>query len=125
MEQTNHNSAKQVLDEIESWKCLLEFLQVENSYLKNGIAKVVSQEINRQILALAEDFQTRFMNLDEIIRLVRKDIHDFNSSIPVFSFNETTMSPEANMKLGSLRTEMEILAKRFYKLRSDFQHYIS
>ena len=63
--------------ESESWKRLLEYIQQENSYLKDLLADIVSQDINRELLGRAEEFQNQFITKDEMIALLRGDIYDF------------------------------------------------
>ena len=67
--------------ESESWRRVLEYMQQENSYLKNLLADVVNQDINNEMLVEAEDFQNRFIKNDEIIALLRRDIYNFNERL--------------------------------------------
>jgi hypothetical protein len=125
MGKVNRDRTKQVVEEIESWRRLLEFLQVENSHLKSRIAQIVSNDISSQILAMSEEFESRFINMDEMIRVAKKNIHDLNSSVTMFSFKESVLTPGISAKLKNLRAEMEALEHRFNKLKFSFQHFIS
>ena len=58
-----------------SWIRLLEFFKQENSLLKNRLAEVVDQQADRDFLALAEQFQNKFIIKDEFIDELR---HEFN-----------------------------------------------
>lgn len=124
MEKVKSDKTKQVIEEIESWRRMLDFVQSENNYLKNRIAQVVSCDMNREMLVMAEDFQARFINLDEMIRLLKKDVNDIDSHMTVPTSREAVILPGKNAKLERIRMDMELLAQQFNKLRSNFQHFI-
>lgn len=115
---------KQLKDESESWKRLLQFIQAENSYLKTRIADIVTQDISAEMLVEAENFQNRFITKDELIALARKDIRDFDTWLALTPADAEFLK-EALKKQKKLRTELETLEQRFNKLKFEFHNYIS
>ena len=70
---------RQFQKESESWKRMLEYIQMENSCLKTRLSDVVSEDGRKELLAEAENFQNRFIRKDEVISLVRRDIREFDT----------------------------------------------
>ena len=51
--------------EIKTWARLLDFFKQENTFLKNRLAEVVDYRADKEFLALAEQFQNKFIIKDE------------------------------------------------------------
>jgi uncharacterized protein Yka (UPF0111/DUF47 family) len=66
---------RQFRHESDTWKRNLEFMMQENVYLKNRLAEVL-QTISgdEDILDTAEHYQNEFIQEDEMIYLLRRDI---------------------------------------------------
>lgn len=111
--------------ESESWKRLLEYIQQENSYLKDLLADIVSQDINRELLGRAEEFQNQFITKDEMIALLRGDIYDFEQWLLNLASHYKRNINEYLEKQRKLRNEIESLEQRFNKLKFEFLNYVS
>lgn len=111
--------------ESESWKRLLEYIQQENSYLKDLLADIVSQDINRELLGRAEEFQNQFITKDEMIALLRGDIYDFEQWLLNLASHNKRNINEYLEKQRKLRNEIESLEQRFNKLKFEFLNYVS
>ena len=70
MEQAKIN---QLQSEINTWKRLLIFFRDENVCLKNRLSDILKNGFNRKLLEEFENFQTKFIKQDEMIRLLRND----------------------------------------------------
>ena len=116
---------RQYQKESESWKRMLEYIQMENSCLKTRLADVVSQDSRNVMLAEAENFQNRFIRKDEVISLVRRDIREFDTLLMSSLAAGNINLAETSKRQKKLRTEMETLEQRFNKLKFEFHNYIA
>ncbi len=106
-----------------SWIRLLEFFKQENNMLKNRLAEVVDQKADRDFLALAEQFQNKFIVKDEFIDELRHDINKQLDEIVVTSDRLT--DEKLNKNQQKLRNEMVYFEKEFTALRNEFNKYLS
>ena len=104
---------RQFQKESESWKRMLEYIQMENSCLKTRLSDVVSEDGRKELLAEAENFQNRFIRKDEVISLVRRDIREFDTLLLNSLEAGNINLAETSKKQKKLRTEMETLEQRF------------
>ena len=109
--------------ENKTWVRMLEFFKQENIILKNRLSEVLDHSSDKAFLALAEQFQNKFILKDDYIDELR---HDMNKQ-------ETDLSEEkdnvVNIKLlkrqEKLRNEMEYFEKDFNQLKNDFNKHLS
>jgi len=106
-----------------SWIRLLEFFKQENNMLKNRLAEVVDQKADRDFLALAEQFQNKFIVKDEFIDELRHDINKQLDEIVVTPDRLTDQKLVKNQQ--KLRNEMVYFEKEFTALRDEFNKYLS
>ncbi|MBK6635685.1 MAG: hypothetical protein IPH68_06330 [Chitinophagaceae bacterium] len=106
-----------------SWIRLLEFFKQENTMLKNRLAEVVDQKADRDFLALAEQFQNKFIVKDEFIDELR---HDINKQLDEIVVNPDRLTDQKLLKnQQKLRNEMVYFEKEFTSLRNEFNKYLS
>ena len=106
-----------------SWIRLLEFFKQENTMLKNRLAEVVDQKADRDFLALAEQFQNKFIVKDEFIDELR---HDINKQLDEIVVNPDRLTDQKLLKnQQKLRNEMVYFEKKFTSLRNEFNKYLS
>ena len=106
-----------------SWIRLLEFFKQENTMLKNRLAEVVDQKADRDFLALAEQFQNKFIVKDEFIDELR---HDINKQLEEIVVNPDRLTDQKLLKNHQkLRNEMVYFEKEFTSLRNEFNKYLS
>lgn len=106
-----------------SWMRLLEFFKQENSQLKNRLAEVVDQLADRDFLALAEQFQNKFIVKDEFIDELR---HDINMQLEEMRVSVNGLNNQKLIKNQlKLRNEMEFFEKEFTSLKNEFNKYLS
>lgn len=109
--------------ENKTWIRMLDFFKQENIILKNRLSEVLDHSSDKAFLALAEQFQNKFILKDEYIDELR---HDMNKQ-------ETDLGEEkdnvVNLKLlkrqEKLRNEIEYFEKDFNQLKNDFNKYLS
>ncbi len=110
--------------EHKTWIRLLEFFKQENTFLKNRLAEVVDHTIDKKFLALAEQFQNKFIIKDEYIDELRHDINLQDQDLTRLGED----SPAGNKiikRQEKLRNEMEFFENDFNKLKNDFNKCLS
>ncbi|MEO7308214.1 MAG: hypothetical protein ABIR78_12960 [Ferruginibacter sp.] len=109
--------------ENKTWGRLLEFFKQENTFLKNRLSEVVDPSTDKDFLALAEQFQNKFILKDEYIDELR---HDINAQDMDLLNNKNSIVDNKLLKRQEkLRNEMEYFEKDFSRLRNDFNKYLS
>lgn len=116
------SKTEQFHHENKTWARLLEFFKQENYFMKNRLSEVLDHSVDKDFLALAEQFQNKFILKDEYIDELRHDINKQDqlltnsSGVPVD--NKLTKTQ------GKLRNEMEYFEKDFYNLKNEFNKYL-
>jgi hypothetical protein len=109
--------------ENKTWIRLLEFFKQENYFMKNRLSEVLDHSFDKDFLALAEQFQNKFILKDEYIDELRHDInnqdHILTDAYGAGVDNKMTKTQE------KLRNEMEYFEKDFYMLKNEFNTYLS
>jgi len=109
--------------ENKTWNRLLEFFKQENTFLKNRLAEVLDHNTDKEFLALAEQFQNRFIIQDEFIDELRHDINTHDQSLT--EKGGGLADRELIRKQGKLRNEMEYFEKDFSQLKNEFNKYLA
>ena len=109
--------------ENKTWTRLLEFIKQENIFMKNRLSEVVDHSTDKNFLALAEQFQNKFILKDEYIDELRRDINKQDQTLSDFSAG--TIDNKQYKKQEKLRNEMEYFEKDFYTLKNEFNKYLS
>ncbi len=123
MASATSSKPEQFLHETKTWSRLLEFFKQENAYLKTRLAAVVDQKTNKDFLALAEQFQNKFIINDEVIDELR---HDINLQENGFTkTGSTACDYKIISKQDKFRNEMEYFEKNFLGLKNEFNKYLS
>ncbi|MBX2933610.1 MAG: hypothetical protein KF825_05160 [Ferruginibacter sp.] len=109
--------------ENKTWNRLLEFFKQENTFLKNRLAEVVDHSTDKEFLALAEQFQNKFVLKDVYIDELRHDINVQEQELD----NSATAVPDNKLikRQEKLRNEMEYFEKEFNNLKNEFNKYLS
>ena len=109
--------------ENKTWGRLLDFFKQENIFLKNRLSEVVDHSADKDFLALAEQFQNKFIIKDEIIDELR---HDINlQSVDLINRNDSLVDSKIIKRQEKLRNEMEYFEKDFIQLKNEFNKYLS
>lgn len=109
--------------ENKTWSRLLDFFKQENTFLKNRLAEVVDYSVDKEFLALAEQFQNRFILKDEYIDELR---HDINSQeLELINLNHNLIGNKLIRQQEKLRNEMEYFEKDFTELKNEFNKHLS
>ena len=118
-----NSKPEQFLHETKTWNRLLEFLKQENTFLKNRLAAVLDHKTDKDFLALAEQYQNRFIINDELIDELR---HDINLQENGFIQQDNTAFDHKTIRQqDKFRNEMEYFEKNFLGLKNEFNKYLS
>ena len=108
--------------ENKTWGRLLDFFKQENIFLKNRLSEVVDHSADKDFLALAEQFQNKFIIKDEIIDELRHDINLQN--VDLINRNDSLVDNKLIKRQEKLRNEMEYFEKDFIQLKNEFNKYL-
>ncbi len=111
--------------ENETWKRYLQFLQQENNYLKTRLSQVLQHDFDVEFLDRAEYFQTKFLNGDETVNLLRQDVHEIEKLLHNGVLENATILKELQKKIKKLSRDMETVEQQFNKLKTDFNEFIA
>jgi hypothetical protein len=117
------NDLRQLQAETESWKQLLSSRTEENVLLKNSLADILKNNFNANSLEDIEDFQTQFIEQDEWIKSLKKDIIELDKI-----FEDGEIEGPLDMIVERFRRNLDSSSKKFSYLKSafnDFQQKIS
>jgi len=106
-----------------AWGRMLDFFKQENSYLKTRLSEVLDHSSDRNFLALAEQFQNKFILKDEFIDELRHDINKQEQNL--YDMLEDIVSDKLTKRQERLRNEMEYFENDFNKLKNEFNKYLS
>ena len=101
---------------------MLDFFKQENSFLKNRLSEVLDHSTDRGFLALAEQFQNKFILKDEYIDELR---HDINMQELNLKDSIGNADNKLTKRQEKLRNEIEYFEKDFNKLKNEFNKYLS
>jgi hypothetical protein len=116
------SKTEQFHHENKAWIRLLEFFKQENYFMKNRLSEVLDHSIDKAFLALAEQFQNKFILKDEYIDELRHDINK-QDQILSDSYGGVVDNKMATTQ-DKLRNEMEYFEKDFNKLKNEFNTYL-
>jgi len=109
--------------ENKTWTRLLDFFKQENTFLKNRLSEVVDHRTDKEFLALAEQFQNKFILKDEYINELRHDINMQDGDL--LNSSDKVSQNKLSKRQEKLRNEMEYFEKDFYSLKNEFNKYLS
>ena len=109
--------------ENKTWVRMLDFFKQENSFLKTRLSEVLDDSSDKNFLALAEQFQNKFILKDEFIDELRHDINQ--QDLNLYYNTENAGKNKLTKHQEKLRNEMEYFEKEFNKLKNEFNKYLS
>lgn len=115
---------KQLQHESEGWKRLLCFMLDENIHLKNRLSEILKSNLDKTSLDDVENFHNNFLKEDQIIRLLRNEVAEFDKLLIREESEDGIIKKKINSNLKRLRNNIKTAEKQFGKLRTDFSSYI-
>ena len=112
--------------EIAAWIRLVEFLHIENTYLKNRLSEVIDQIQDRENLALAEHFQNQFIIKDDVYDHVLHDLRkQFFKWRDIKSIDSKETNDELNKIQNNLREQIDFIERDHVVITKDYNTYLS
>lgn len=115
----------QFMHEADTWKRILEYIQVENVFLKTRLAEVTREIADGAWLNQAEYFQNHFVAEDQAIALLRHDVADMELLLKRELEEDGAIIKEVRKHYKKLRREMELTEQRFNRMKFEFNHYLA
>lgn len=115
----------QFLHEVQTWDRSLDFYKQENNFLKTRLSHVLDNNSDRNFLAFAEQFNSRFLFMDDYIKDLKRDLSQQVNMLNQFIMgNVTQQRPLENLQ-KKLRTEMVKFEKNVTAIKYDFNQQLS
>jgi hypothetical protein len=112
--------------EIHSWIRLVDFLNQENTYLKNRLSEVIDQIKDREKLALAEHFQNQFIIKDDVYDHILHDLKkQSNKWKGIATISTTAMKEELSKTQKNLSEQIEFIERDHAVLSKDYNTYLA
>jgi hypothetical protein len=116
----------QLVKESDEWKRTLAFLSQENSFLKLRLAEILNgKESSADFLEAAELYQSRFIQKDEIIKLMLHDVSKLDDLLTREIYENGMLIKEVVYKQNHLRKQVKFLETEFNTLKLQFNTYLS
>lgn len=106
--------------ETDAWKRTLDYMRDENIQLKTRLSQVLQQHSSKQLLETAEYYNTLFLNEDEILKLLRKDIIELDTMLLTPVIENENMLQNICKRHAHLRNDVEIAEKAFKNIKYQF-----
>jgi len=120
------SKSQQFQHENQMWSRSIDFFKQENNILKTRLSEVVDQKTGKDFLALAEQFQNRFIVKDEFIDELNHDINAQDRMLKeIILLGSDSLNEKLIKRQDKLRNEMEYFEKDFAQLRNEFNKYLA
>jgi hypothetical protein len=108
-----------------SWLRALDFILQENAYLKTRLSHALDTNTGMAFVERAEHYQTVFIQNDEHIKDLLKDIRQHQELLRNIKHDaEARNEKKLVRKQHMLRNEMEAFEKNFSELKNEFNKYL-
>ena len=115
----------QFLHEVQTWDRSLDFYKHENNFLKTRLSHVLDNNSDKTFLAFAEQFNSRFLFMDEYIKDLKRDLSQQVNMLNQFiKGNITQQRPLENLQ-KKLRIEMVKFEKNVTAIKYDFNQQLA
>lgn len=101
-------------ERIKGWQAQLDQLRFANNKLRDCLAKAISREVSTALLEEAEHFNQKFIDMDQIIELMRHEINGLSH------YGGEAMTEQEGILLLQFKKDMERCENEFYNLGRSF-----
>ena len=117
---------KQFQYESDAWRRVLAFLLQENAILKTRLAELVHENnVSDDFLEMAEQYQNRFIQSDQIINFVRSDVAELDKLLTINLHENGLIIKAIAGKQKKLRKELTTLETTFNEMKIQFNNYVA
>lgn len=115
----------QFLHEVQTWDRSLDFYKQENNFLKTRLSQVLDNNSDKTFLAFAEQFNSRFLFMDDYIKDLKRDLSQQVNMLNQFmKGNMSQQRPLENLQ-KKLRIEMVNFEKNVTAIKYDFNQQLA
>lgn len=116
---------KQLQYESDSWKRMLDFMMDENIHLKDRLSEVLKEGFDNNLLEEVENFHSRFIREDELIRLMRHDLNELDNLLVQEIFENGMLKKKVDKRMKQMRGHITKAERQFCRLKKDFSSYLA
>lgn len=117
--QMNQESNNRGLEQIKDWQLQIDQLRLENNRLRDRLAKIISMEVSASFLEKAEHFNQKFIDMDQIIELMRHEVTD------LISTSDNVISEQVDVTFIRFKQDIERCEREFINLKRSFLDHLS
>ena len=112
------------LQENIAWERAFDAHLQENAFLKTRLSQVVDLNNDNSFIAFAERLQTSFIDMDDCIKDLKKDIIDSQKMLRSSNGQQYLNEDKLVKKHQKMRNEIGYFEKNFMALKDEFNQYI-
>ena len=113
------------LQECQAWSRELDFLVMEVSFLKTRLSQVVDAASERSLVAIAEDFQNKFILTEETLRKLSAEVKFQCEQVNYTKgLDDAKEEKKVSKNQAVLRSAMQKLENDFSSLRKMFNQWV-
>lgn len=114
---------KKWLAEVSVWKQMLDSRMEQNIMIKNNISAILKKEYNQKSLDEIEHFQTRSIEEDEIISVLKSEVIELDNLLRDNKLEAIRFPKTLYETIHHLREDMVYSEDRFRSLIAVFQQF--
>jgi hypothetical protein len=103
---------------------MLSFMMEENVHLKNRLSEILSDVGTSKSLGEIEDFQSRFLRIDELIRILRNDVSELEQFISDQKEDAVSEHPQIHSKLSRIRLNIPMVERQLERMKAEFNNFL-
>lgn len=116
---------KELKSESERLKQMLGWIMDENAGLKYRLSEVLKEKFDDKMLIKVEDYQSYFIQEDELIGLLRNDIALLDKKMLAIAIDDKKSIKLIEKKLQLLCNNIATVQNKFSQLKVDFTNYLA
>ena len=116
---------KELKTESEGLKQMLGWMMNENAGLKYRLSEFLKEKFDKKMLIKVEDYQSYFIQEDELIGLLRNDIALLDKKMLMIDLNDKKSLKLVQKKLHLLCNNIVTVQNQFSQLKIDFTNYLT
>jgi predicted nuclease with TOPRIM domain len=117
---------EQFHQENSTWLRTLNYMEDENSYMKNRLSKVLDAYHSAELLEWAELHQNQMLQKEEAINLLKQDINAQEKRlVSEYLFDGQQLKDEIILAQDQIRGQMNYMEDDFFKMKKAFNEYLA
>lgn len=105
--------------EIGKWRQSLYELRLKNSRLKDLLSEAIQREVQLSFIEQAEDFQQKFIDKDQVIELLRRDLNYISARAHTGAYSE-----DDRQQLSVLDRDIRKFLHEFREMEHSFRTFL-